>query len=279
MSETPSYPSRPGSSTAPAGAQDTHHAHHGHNAVVTGQFGPQASAYLTSANHAQGADLEQLAAIARAHPGAQVLDLGCGAGHVSFFAAPHVARVVAYDLSADMLGVVAGEAAKRGLTNIDTQLGAAESLPFADASFDLVFSRYSAHHWADVGAALREMRRVLKPSGRVVICDVASTGRPLFDTYLQAVEVLRDTSHVRNYAASEWLTMAAGAGLSVASLTPRTLDLDFKTWIARMRTPAPMQVAIRALQTAMADDVRRHFRIQDDGSFTLDTLTLELITG
>ncbi len=61
MSETPSYPSRPGSSTAPAGAQDTHHAHHGHNAVVTGQFGPQASAYLTSANHAQGADLEQLA--------------------------------------------------------------------------------------------------------------------------------------------------------------------------------------------------------------------------
>ena len=132
--------------------------HDSHNAVVTGQFGPQASAYLTSANHAQGADLEQLAAIARAHPNAQVLDLGCGAGHVSFFTAPHVARVVAYDLSADMLGVVSTEAAKRGMTNIDTQLGAAESLPFPDASFDLVFSRYSAHHWADVGAALREMR-------------------------------------------------------------------------------------------------------------------------
>jgi hypothetical protein len=123
------------------------------------------------------------------------------------------------------------------------------------------------------------MRRVLKPGGRVVICDVVSTGQPLLDTYLQAVEVLRDTSHVRNYATSEWLTMAAGARFSVASLTPRTLDLDFKTWTTRMRTPAPMQVAIRALQTAMADDVRRHFRIQDDGSFTLDTLTLELSVG
>ncbi|MCI3204909.1 class I SAM-dependent methyltransferase [Pandoraea capi] len=253
--------------------------HDSHNAVVTGQFGPQASAYLTSANHAQGADLEQLASIARAHARAQVLDLGCGAGHVSFFTAPHVARVVAYDLSADMLGVVAGEAAKRGLKNIDTQLGAAESLPFDDASFDLVFSRYSAHHWADVGAALREMRRVLKPGGRVAICDVASTGQPLFDTYLQAVEVLRDTSHVRDYSTAEWLTMAAGAGFSVASVTPRTLELDFKTWTTRMRTPEPMQVAIRALQTAMADSVREHFRIQNDGSFTLDTVTLELIAG
>lgn len=265
--------------TDSAAAHNTGNAHSTHNAVVTGQFGPQASAYLTSANHAQGADLEQLVAIVRAHPGAQVLDLGCGAGHVSFLTAPHAARVVAYDLSADMLGVVAGEAAKRGLTNVDTQLGAAESLPFGNASFDLVFSRYSAHHWADVGAALREMRRVLKPGGRVVICDVASTGQPLFDTYLQAVEVLRDTSHVRDYAASEWMTMAASAGFSVASLTPRTLELDFKTWTTRMRTPVPMQVAIRALQAAMADDVRRHFKIQDDGSFTLDTLTLELVVG
>ncbi|WP_287497356.1 class I SAM-dependent methyltransferase [Pandoraea sp. CB10b_02] len=250
-----------------------------HNAVVTGQFGPQASAYLTSANHAQGADLEQLAALAQTRPAAQLLDLGCGAGHVSFFAAPHVARVVAYDLSPDMLGVVADEAARRGLANIVTQQGAAESLPFEDASFDLVFSRYSAHHWADVGAALREMRRVLRPGGRVAICDVVSTGQPLFDTYLQAVEVLRDTSHVRDYSLGEWLTMAAGAGLCVVSLTPRTLELDFRTWTTRMRTPEPMQVAIRALQAAMADDVRRHFKIQPDGSFTLDTFTLELAVG
>ncbi|VVE45301.1 SAM-dependent methyltransferase [Pandoraea terrae] len=76
------------------------------------------------------------------------------------------------------------------------------------------------------------MRRVLRPGGRVVICDVVSTGQPLLDTYLQAVEVLRDTSHVRNYAVGEWI--------------------------------------------AMADDVRTHYQIQPDGSFTIDTLTLEL---
>ncbi|WP_435889727.1 class I SAM-dependent methyltransferase [Escherichia coli] len=43
--------------------------------------------------------------------------------------------------------------------------GYAESLPFADNAFDIVISRYSAHHWHDVGAALREVNRILKPGG------------------------------------------------------------------------------------------------------------------
>ena len=70
--------------------------------------------------------------------------------------------------------------------------GAAERLPFADAEFDYVLSRYSTHHWNDVGLALREVRRVLKPGGVAVFIDVMSPGSALLDTYLQAVEVLRD---------------------------------------------------------------------------------------
>jgi ubiquinone/menaquinone biosynthesis C-methylase UbiE len=57
-----------------------------------------------------------------------------------------------------------------------TQQGYAETLPFADASFDVVISRYSAHHWHDVGQALREVKRVLKPGGVMIIMDVMSPG-------------------------------------------------------------------------------------------------------
>src|SRR6185312_8172905 len=70
-----------------------------HEAVVGGQFGSRAAAYLTSAVHAQGRDLEALAALAHGRSEARVLDLGCGGGHVSFAVAPHVGEVVAYDLS------------------------------------------------------------------------------------------------------------------------------------------------------------------------------------
>ena len=87
---------------------------------------------------------------------ARVLDLGCGGGHVSYRVAPHVREVVACDLTPDMLTQVKRAAAERGLSNIVARQGAAERLPFADASFDIVLSRYSAHHWRDFEAGLRE---------------------------------------------------------------------------------------------------------------------------
>src|SRR5262249_51421763 len=118
-----------------------------HEALVGRQFGTRAAAYLSSAVHAQGADLESLSALVEDDSQAQVLDLGCGAGHVSFAVAPRAASVVAYDLSSDMLDVVACAAKDRGLANITTRQGVAEHLPFPDASFDRVLSSYSAHHW------------------------------------------------------------------------------------------------------------------------------------
>ncbi len=92
--------------------------------------------------------------------------MGCGGGHASFTATCHVASVVAYDLSQDMLAVVGKGSVERGISNITTCQGYAESLPFADAKFDRVISRYSAHHWQDPGRALREVRRIVRPGGK-----------------------------------------------------------------------------------------------------------------
>ncbi|CAI1099308.1 Uncharacterized methyltransferase ycgJ [Serratia rubidaea] len=245
-----------------------------HHDVVDRQFGAQANAYLTSAVHAQGNDLQRLGQLLAAYPQARVLDLGCGAGHASFTAAAQVAQVVAYDLSAQMLAVVAQAAQARGLDNIQTQQGMAETLPFADGEFDLVISRYSAHHWHDVGQALREVKRVLKPGGRAIMMDVVSPGHPLLDIYLQTVEALRDTSHVRNYAPGEWTGMLTAAGLLVEEVTADRLPLEFGSWVARMRTPETLVAAIREFQRSMSEEVVRHFAIQPDGTFTSDIMML-----
>lgn len=245
-----------------------------HEQVVQRQFGEQASAYLSSAVHAQGAEFALLQAAVDGRDDARVLDLGCGAGHVSFHVAPLVGEVVAYDLSEQMLEVVANTAAQRGLDNMRSECGAAERLPFADASFDFVFSRYSAHHWSDLGLALREVRRVLKPGGVAAFIDVVSPGRPLLDTYLQSVEVLRDSSHVRDYAVAEWVGQVSEAGLSVRSHTRQRLRLEFSSWVERMRTPEVMRAAILALQQAVGQEVRDYFEITADGSFSTDVLVL-----
>lgn len=197
-----------------------------HHDNVEKQFGSQASAYLSSAVHASGRDLVRLGERLAAFPQAHVLDLGCGAGHASFTAAQQVAHVTAYDLSSQMLDVVAGAAKAKGLDNIDTQQGYAESLPFDDESFEVVISRYSAHHWHDVGQALREVKRVLKPGGTFIIMDVMSPGHPVRNIWLQTVEALRDTSHVQNYASGEWLSLITEAGL-IARATSRA-SMDFQ---------------------------------------------------
>ena len=246
-----------------------------HHDNVEKQFGSQASAYLTSAVHASGRDLQRLAERLADFPQAHVLDMGCGAGHASFAAAGQVAQVTAYDLSSQMLDVVAQAARDKGFTNIATQQGYAESLPFADASFDVAISRYSAHHWHDVGQALREVKRVLKPGGVMIIMDVMSPGHPVRDVWLQTVEALRDTSHVRNYSSGEWLAMASEAGLVINHLLTDRLPLEFSSWVARMRTPAALTEAIRLYQDSASAEVKAYFALQQDGSFTSDTIMFE----
>ncbi|MEO5935233.1 MAG: class I SAM-dependent methyltransferase, partial [Duganella sp.] len=229
------------------------------HAVVAQQFGPTASAYLTSAVHAQGADLGALRDLAAGLGTPLVLDLGCGAGHASFAVAPVARSVTAFDLSAEMLAVVTGAARERGLHNITTEQGNVASLPFADASFCMVVTRFSAHHWLDVPAALREVQRVLKPNGLLVVIDITAPEAPLHDTTLQAVELLRDGSHVRDYRPSEWSAMLQAAGFQPRRAGDWKLQMVFDEWTARMRTPAERVAAIRSLFDSAPRETRDYF--------------------
>lgn len=240
------------------------------------QFGGSAALYVDSPVHARGDDLAQFATLAKRAAGGRVIDLGCGGGHVSYAVAPHVGSVVAYDPSAEMLAAVAAEAKKRAIGNIETAQGPAESLPFPDASFDAVFCRFTAHHWPDVRRGLREARRVLKPTGFAVFEDIVAPEQPVFDTFLQTFEMMRDPSHVRDYSMTEWVEIVTQAGFVVTGVTRRRLPLEFGPWVARQRTPEVMVAALRALFAAVSADVRRQFDIRANDDFTIDPVVLEL---
>ena len=244
-------------------------------AFVAQQFGNTAGAYLSSAVHAQGADLDALRAIAAGMDAPAVLDLGCGAGHASFAVAPAARSVTAFDLSAQMLEVVAQASRERGLHHIATRQGDVGKLPFADASFDLVVTRFSAHHWPDVPAALQEARRVLRPNGKLAVIDIIAPRNALFDTTLQAVELLRDGSHVRDYRVCEWGAKLQAAGFEHRLSSQWKLTMRFDEWTARMRTPELRVQAIRSLFDSAPEEVGQYFALQDDYSFAIDAAMFE----
>jgi ubiquinone/menaquinone biosynthesis C-methylase UbiE len=247
-----------------------------HSNKTAEQFGKTANAYLSSAVHRQGPDLIAVTAMfGNAAVGASVLDLGCGAGHLSFTIAPHVKQVVAYDLSSEMLKVVEDEAARRGLKNITTTQGHVQKLPFPDASFDWVCTRYSAHHWLEIDRAITEIRRVLTPGGKLIVIDTYAPATPLLDTHLQTLELLRDGSHVRNYTFAEWSAMLIAQGLQIEAHKFWKIALDFKTWVERMQTP-PLHVdVLQSLMNKAPQEVRSYFQIAEDGSFQGDSLFIE----
>jgi SAM-dependent methyltransferase len=156
-----------------------------------------------------------------------VLDVACGAAHASEPIAPHVRQVVGIDLTPALLGVGAQRLHERGIDNVLLQEANAESLPFIDASFDVVFCRSSLHHFADPDRAVSEIVRVCRIGGRVVLADLvapAATVRERFDH----VHRLIDPSHVRAFVESELVDLLPGGidGLTYADASTIRLPID-----------------------------------------------------
>lgn len=238
-------------------------------AAVQRQFNQVAANYSTSSVHAKGRDLEEMLAAVPLTGQEWVLDAGCGTGHTALAFAPQVAQVVAVDFTEGMLAQGRQLAADRGTTNVDFRFGDVEKLPFADAQFDLVVSRYSAHHWPHPANALREFHRVLKPTGSLMLDDIVSYDDFTCDTYLQAIELLRDPSHVRDHTIAQWTAMLTAAGfVDVTIVYSGGVAIDFAAWIARMATPPANAALIRTLFDGAPQEVKAALQIEPNHNFT-----------
>jgi ubiquinone/menaquinone biosynthesis C-methylase UbiE len=245
---------------------------------IRDRFGKAASAYAHSAVHVGGPDLEAMLAAGELEGRERVLDVGCGPGHTALAFAEPAAEVVALDLTPAMLEQARRLAADRGLLNVCFECGDAAALPFASDSFDVVTSRLSAHHYADPAIFLGEVARVLAPGGRFLLVDIVAHEDPASDTFLNAFELLRDASHVRDHSVSQWQSMFRSQGLVPEVLGSWPMRQDFDPWVARIGTPPEAVTGLRALFDAAPDEVRRAFDIRGRGDYAF-SLTAALLRG
>ncbi len=248
---------------------------------VSRQFGPVAANYATSVGHADLGALLKLVDLLQPQATDSILDIATGAGNVALAFAPHVAKVVAFDLTQQMLEMTAQRANEQGITNLVTKLGKAESLPFDDETFDIVVVRLAPHHFADIRKAVSEMSRVVKPGGRILIVDSTCPEDKELARQVNELEKLRDPSHVRNYSPSEWTSMLADTWLIVKSITVSPYlengrPMQFAEWTERIVTPTENIATLRHKLTNASDALKIAMHIEVDGEDIW--LTIEQVT-
>ena len=210
---------------------------------VRRQYGSVGDAYVKSNGHATGSDLDRMVALAQPAPDEALLDIATGGGHVARVFAPHVASIVASDLTPEILEHAAKAFASWGIGNVKTALADAEDLPFDDASFDIVTCRIAPHHFPDPAAFVNDVARVLRPGGRFVLVDSTvpeGEDGALFNRF----EKLRDPSHVRSLTVGEWTSLLGDAAFSIGAIEPFPKRHDFTDWISRSRTSTEDRAAL-----------------------------------
>jgi len=202
--------------------------------LVRAQFGRSAAAYASSDVHARGDSLAILVDLVQPEPTWRVLDVATGAGHTALAFAPHVASVIATDLTPEMLGQTARLAAERGLANLETRPGDAERLPFPDASFDLVTCRLAFHHFPRPEQAIGEFARVLRPGGTLGFADNIAVEDAAGAAFYNEYERIRDPSHHEVLPLSGLVARFERVGLHVEATRSFAKEFEFEPWADRM---------------------------------------------
>ncbi len=216
-------------------------------AEFTRQAEPMASA---PAFHAESAIRRLVAAVGES-PLDRVLDVACGPGIVAEAIAPHVREVVGIDVTPKMVRLAHARFSKARSNNGQFQVASAENLPFPSASFDQIVTRLSFHHFADLSKVLAEVRRVLRPDGRFIIADVVSSAEPEEAALHNALERLRDPTHVRMRAPNELLEVIDRAGFAVVRQQVWEQPRSFVEWAAIVADPERTQ-ALEKVMRALA---------------------------
>jgi len=181
-------------------------------------FGERAARYTTSAAHTDPHVLARVVELAAPQRDWLVLDVATGTAHTAFALAGHVRAVIGIDLTPQMLAESRRLGAARGISNVAFGLADVHDLPFPLETFDLITCRRAAHHFSRIGQALREMHRVLRIGGRLVIDDRSVPEDDFVDECMNRLDRYHDESHVRQYRLSEWQRLLEDHGFAVVSV-------------------------------------------------------------
>ena len=202
-----------------------------HKSRILDQFTRQAAPFAAAAAIRNQEALNRIVQWAGTTPEDTVLDVACGPGLLACAFARVAKHATGIDMTPAMLEQARKTQQEQGLKNISWQQGDVFSLPFPPSHFSIVSSRFVFHHLQDPLAALKEMKRVCKSGGKVVVADMAP--HPAKAAALNAAELLRDPSHVRALPEDELRGLFAQVGLAAPQVNNYRMEGELEDLLSR----------------------------------------------
>ncbi|MGA2097353.1 MAG: methyltransferase domain-containing protein [Candidatus Acidiferrum sp.] len=219
-----------------------------HNDVVRESFTTQAQAFAANPWVIDQDRIKRLVAAAHLSGNERVLDMATGPGYIAEAFASAAREVVGVDLTDAMLAIAKQRTQERGISNVSFRSADAQNLPFENGTFDAAVCRLALHHFQEPLRVLREMTRVCRSGGKVVVEDIYASEHPQRAAYQDRWEILRDPSHVRALPLSELLQLFRDAGLETDSVTTADdLRPEVGRWLATTKVPPDRADQIRHL--------------------------------
>lgn len=175
-----------------------------------------------------------------------ILEVAAGTCICGRAIAPYVHHVVCLDATEAMLKEGQQECRKENLQNITLIKGYAEELPFLNDTFDTVLSRLAFHHMTDYEAVFREMARVLKPDGKLVLIDMVP-GDEGMRAQIDSIEKMRDSSHEHVLTKSEMRKLYEENDISLDIQEQKEIPVSLEKWMALTGTSDETKKQLRSM--------------------------------
>lgn len=211
------------------------------------RFSRTAEQFATSPVIQESSQVDSLLHLAAPSPGDLLLDVACGPGRLLTTFAPHVRRAVGVDLTPEMLAIAGRQSIAGGGPAPGLVRGEGERLPFRDGAFTLVTTTLAIHHYGDPRRVVAEMVRVCRTGGRIGVGDLVGPSDAAKRALQNAIERLRDPSHVEVLSAEGLEGLLTSFGLSVTGRASGSLTRELHEWCRVAGTPPRVVERVRAM--------------------------------
>ena len=214
-----------------------------HNKKIVEEFSNQAVVFTKIKAHYDS--VETIIEMSEVSKKQHVLDMACGSGIMTTAFATKAKNVIGLDITQAMLDEAEKKRLENKLTNVEFHLGNVESLPYTDESFDIVFTRYSFHHFLEPQKVLEEMIRVCKKGGKIIIVDVALESK--YDKAYNEMERLRDPSHTKALTFDEFSILLSHKALQGHKQSSYEVTLELEEQLSASFVSQPDKERLREI--------------------------------